>query len=96
MATLSDKRFDALRLDGYTGSTSDMMLAWLKDQTPGSTAKTIPDAWREFLIAQSAGFGSPDPATYHRSDWWFAYLGAQGYTGSMNDRELKFWDSKLT
>lgn len=28
---------------------------------------------------------------YHRNDWWYAYLGDQGFTGNMNDRELQFW-----
>lgn len=30
---------------------------------------------------------------YHRNDWWHAYLGLSGYTGSLNDRELQFWQA---
>lgn len=48
---------------------------------------TISDAWRRMLLSRS---GLP-VATYHRNDYWYVYLGALGYTGSMNDRELAFW-----
>ena len=51
--------------------------------------KTIPDAWKTFLLTVP-----PDGLTeenYHRNDWWYNYLGTQGYEGSMNDRELQFW-----
>jgi len=89
MPQLSDVRFATLRALGYTGSTSDMLLAWLQSAPFGGTITepnaTVPDAWRAALLA--AG-GSGD---YQRDDWWYAYLGQQGYTGQLNDRELAFW-----
>lgn len=82
MGALSDFRFDALRGQGFTGSTSDMLLQWL--HANGATSPAIPDAWREFL--DTVGF-----STGHRNDDWYAYLGSLGYVGQLNDREYKFW-----
>ena len=48
------------------------------------TAKTIPDAWRQYLAFQ--GF-----ATGNRNDDRFAQLGSLGHTGALADREFKFW-----
>lgn len=88
MPALSDVRFAALRSLGYTGATSDMLLAWLIDQSIAiPPAVTVPDAWANFLnenIPVGAG-------AYDRNDYWFGYLGEQGYVGQMNDREIQFW-----
>jgi hypothetical protein len=84
MTTLSDAKFAALRTQLFTGAMSDMTLAWL--QANGATSSSIPDAWREMLIAQGA-----DAGTYHRNDAWYQVLGDLGYTGSLPDRELAFW-----
>jgi hypothetical protein len=53
-----------------------------------TTAKTIPDAWREMLVSQRP---TADASTYQRNDWWFFILGSLGYSGQLNDRELEFW-----
>lgn len=85
MPTLTDSRFDALRAS-YTGATSDMLLQWL--QANGATSDSIPDAWREFLLAQTG----LDASKYQRNDYWNVFLDQQGYTdGSLNDREILFW-----
>ena len=86
MPTLSDSRFEYLRSQAYTGSASDMLLAWLRF---GSTVQvnTISDQWREFFITR--GFTPP----FSISDTWFTYLGLLGYRGNMNDRELLFWSN---
>jgi len=84
MATLNDSRFESLRGQGFTGATNDMVLQWL--QAGGATSGAISDAWREFL--DTLGF-----STGQRNDDWYAYLGSLGYTGSLNDRELQFWES---
>jgi len=82
MPTVSDARFDALRDQGFTGATNDMLLQWLLAN--GATTPALPDAWAEMLIAQ--GY---DP--YQRNDSWYAFLGDLGYTGSISDREIGFW-----
>ena len=83
MATLVDAKWDALST--YPGAMSDKTLAWL--QANGATSNSIPDAWAEMLTAQ----GYPVPEEYHRNDAWFQLLRDAGYTGSMNDMELPFW-----
>ena len=60
--TLNDCRFTALRDQGFTGQTNDMLLQWLQDN--GATSDCLPDAWLEMLIAQGA-----TPA--HRNDMWY-------------------------
>ncbi|MEE4280404.1 MAG: hypothetical protein V2I41_00565 [Pseudomonadales bacterium] len=82
MTTLIDARFNALRDQGYTGSTSDMLLQWLK--ASGATSNNINDAWYQFLSAEGYSGG-------HRNDSWYAYLRDQGYQGSLSDMELAFW-----
>lgn len=97
MPALSDVRFEALRGLGLTGSTSDMLYAWLLIETgfadrnsPGAP-QTIADAWQTFLLAKV-----PDAKErYQRNDFWYAYLGLEGYTGSLNDRELQHWEAVL-
>lgn len=89
--TLSDARFEGLRFLGYRGSTSDMLLAWLKAESIPALPKSIPDAWKTFLEqALLTPVGS-----YHRNDWWYQYLGQEGFTGAMNDREILFWNAIL-
>jgi hypothetical protein len=71
MPNLSDARFDALRVKGYTGSISDMTLAWLQAEG-GATAKDLPTAWIQMLANQ--GFATGD-----RNTDWFDFLRANGY-----------------
>ncbi len=82
MTTLSDARFEALRTQGFIGSTSDMLLQWL--HANGATSGHISDAWLEMLTAQGI-------TARHTNDAWFEYLGSLGLTGTVNDRELAFW-----
>ena len=87
MSTLSDSRFDALRLQGFTGATSDMLLQWL--QANGATSNAVPDAWDEMLALLTYSPGQ-------RNDRWWFYLDMSGYgsAGSqLNDMELVFWES---
>jgi hypothetical protein len=81
MTSLVDIRFAKLRELGFSGSTSDMVLAWL--QSYGATSGAVTDAWMEVLGL--IGF------TGQRNDAWFTLLGVEGYTGSLNDREIQFW-----
>lgn len=83
MATLSDARFDALRNQGFTGATSDMLLQWL--QANGATSGAVPDAWAEMLTSQGFPYG-------HRNDSWYAFLESLGYSElDLNSRERNFW-----
>lgn len=86
MPTLSDERFQALRDQGFTGATSDMILQWLLAN--GATTPCVPDAWKEMLLANT---GLPEE-TYHRNDYWYQLLEDLGYDGQMNDREMAFWE----
>lgn len=78
---LNDLRFQALRDQGFTGSTNDMLLQWL--QANGATSGQLNDAWSEMLV--SKGF------SLVINDGWYALLGDLGYEGQINDRELAFW-----
>ena len=86
MATLSDEKFAALRTLTYTGSISDMTLQWL--QANGATSDSISDAWEEMLAAQLVA-----TPTGQKNDDWFQLLGEKGYSGSLTDRELAFWQA---
>jgi hypothetical protein len=79
--SLIDAKWNALVGKGYTGSMSDMTLAWL--QANGATSGHISDAWLEMLEAKG-GSGQ-------RNDMWYDLLGTMGYTGALPDRELQFW-----
>lgn len=87
MSDLNDLKFKALGDQGYTGSIGDRYLQWL--QGNGATSDSIPDAEREVLAAQGVWV---DP-TRSLNDAWFLLLGNLGYTGSLNDRWLAFWDA---
>lgn len=65
-----------------------------------NTEKTIPDAARAALleaqtnspfIFEGDGTTPLTSTNYHYNDWWFAYLGSLGFTGSISDRELAYW-----
>lgn len=78
---LNDCRFTALRDQGFTGQTNDMLLQWL--QFNGATSDCLPDAWSEMLVSKGLS-----PVT---NDSWYALLGVLGYEGQINDREIDFW-----
>lgn len=83
MTTMLDARFAALRGNGHTGATSDMLLQWL--QAGGATSGALPVAWREFLDAQ----GYSDMP--HFNDAWKRYLRDRGHVGNLNDAQLTYW-----
>ena len=70
------------------GSLPVLALASEIDAQP-AVPETLRDAWKEMLVSQT---GLPEE-NYHRSDYWFRLLGALGYLGNMNDREMGFWTS---
>ena len=82
MSQLNDCRFDALRAQGFTGATNDMLLAWA--QAGGATSGHINDALLEYLQLNGATSGS-------LTDAWFEALRAAGYEGARKDMETAFW-----
>ena len=86
--SLMDCRFRALRIQGFQGTTSDMLREWLAVNGAGLPLRHINDMWRDMLIAQ----GFTPEMEYQYNDAWYAFLGVQGFTrGHINDRELDFW-----
>jgi hypothetical protein len=81
--TLVDCRFDALRTQGYLGTTSDMLMFWLADN--GGVGGAMNDLWHTMLL--SKGF------TGATTDMWYQYLFNLGYRGHINDMEMAFWCS---
>ena len=60
-------------------------------QANGATSNDLDDAEREFLIANGGVNPVGDPQQ-HENDMWFYMLGIFGYTGALDDRQLKFWE----
>ncbi len=85
MPTLTDARFDALRVlvPAAPPTTNDMLRQYLIDN--GGTGLHINDLWFTFLIANGATPG-------HRNDMAREFLTAQGFTQpQLNDAWLAFW-----
>lgn len=85
MPTLSDARFEALRVlvPLAPPTTNDMLFAWLTAN--GGTGLTLGDLWYTFLITQGATPG-------HRNDMVRQFLDGQGFTQpSLNDAWTAFW-----
>lgn len=80
--TLIDCRYQALIVLGYTGAVNDMLYVYWLDQ--GGTGNTLNDRWFSALGALGRTEGT-------LTDRWFEYLGSLGYTGSINDREFRYW-----
>lgn len=76
-----DKKLGAL---AYTGTPEERELAWY--QAGGATSSVLPEARRQFL--DTAGFSSGVLTVD-----WYNYLGAQGHSGTINEREIKFWQN---
>ena len=79
---VNDAKFAALRVQGFTGSTSEMTLQWL--HANGASSDHMSDAWLEMLAAN----GFPNTTI---TDGWFDLLRNLGYTGAASDMQLDFW-----
>ena len=84
MGSLTDNRFNSLRSQGFTGSTSDMILQWLKAN--GATSNSIPDAWSEMLVSKGV---SP----IRTEGWWelLDQMAPSDVGRSMSDLNCWFW-----
>lgn len=76
MPSTSDARFAALRNQGFTGSTSDMLHAWLKANT-GQTG-SVSDLWKKLYNLHTTPGAAPDQRR--------RFFPAIGY-----DDERSFW-----
>ncbi len=88
MPTLTDARFDALRVlvPLAPPTTNDMLFAWLA--TEGGTGNTLNDRWNTMLLGKVAIGGVQG----HRNDMWRTVLAANGFTQpSLNDAQQAFW-----
>jgi hypothetical protein len=74
--------YDSLRLRGYTGTVTDMLLQYYKAN--GATSNSLQDAESEFLILKGFTFGS-------NTDKWFAYLRSLSFTGTVTDMLFNYW-----
>ena len=86
MPTLTDARFDALRVlvPAAPPTTNDMLMAYLLAN--GGTGNTLGDRWRSFFISQG---GSAD---LHRNDQIREFLDNEGFAQlHINDAWLAFW-----
>jgi len=74
--------YDSLRLRGYTGTVTDMLLQYYK--TNGATSNSLQDAESEFLILKGFTSGS-------NTDKWYAYLRSLSFTGTVTDMLFNYW-----
>ena len=83
MSNNIQKKWDALRSIGYTGTQEDMELVFYLAN--GATGPTIRDAEMQFLAAKGHTSGTVE-------DRWVAYLHSFGFTGNLDDMMPLFWD----
>jgi hypothetical protein len=74
--------YDSLRLRGYTGTVTDMLLQYYKYN--GATSNNIQDAELEYLILKGFTSGS-------NTDKWYAYLFSLGFIGTLTDMLFNYW-----
>lgn len=87
MPSLTDARFDALRVLVPTAppTTNDMLFAWLA--TWGGVGNTLNDRWNSALLSRASV-----TVQGHRNDMWKTVLNANGFTQPhLNDAELAYW-----
>lgn len=84
MPTLTDARYDALRVlvPSAPPHINDMLFAWTLTQ--GGTGLTLNDRIYSMLIAQGAAPGQVN-------DMWAEVLTLEGFTGSLNDQMTSFF-----
>ena len=85
MTTVNDYKLSSLKtLTGETvGTSADLYRRWLTTES-GLTGATIQDM--ELSLLNTLGYTSGTV-----KDRWNAYLAAEGYTGTLNDKLLQLW-----
>lgn len=86
---LNDEKLKALRT--YLGVAEGHITQLEKDYLValGASGDTITDLWMDYLVNVSAY----PQVRGHLNDMWYAWLGDLGFTGSLNDRWLQYWDT---
>lgn len=79
---LTNSIYDSLRLRGYTGTVTDMLLQYYKAN--GATSNNLQDAESQFLIIKGFTLGS-------NTDKWYAYLRSLSFTGTVTDMLFNYW-----
>ena len=83
---MSHAQINDIISEALTGQGYENVLQWL--QAGGATSDDINLAWSEWLAIQGYSTGT-------RSDNWFDYLRASGYTGSISDMVMEFWEDQF-
>jgi hypothetical protein len=81
---LANSIYDSLRLLGYTGTVTDMLLQYYLAR--GATSNSLTDAEIEFLGVKGFTTGTID-------DRWTNYLISLGYFGTITDMKYQYWKS---
>jgi hypothetical protein len=81
---LANSIYDSLRLLGYTGTVTDMLLQYYLAR--GATSNSLTDAEIEFLNVKGFTTGTID-------DRWANYLISLGYFGTITDMKYQYWKS---
>jgi hypothetical protein len=81
---LANSIYDSLRLLGYTGTVTDMLLQYYLAR--GATSNSLTDAEIEFLGVKGFTTGTID-------DRWTNYLISLGYSGTITDMKYRYWKS---
>jgi hypothetical protein len=81
---LANSIYDSLRLLGYTGTVTDMLLQYYLAR--GATSNSLTDAEIEFLGVKGFTTGTID-------DRWTNYLISLGYSGTITDMKYQYWKS---
>lgn len=87
MPTLTDARFDALRVlvPAAPPTTNDMLFAWLA--TEGGSGNTLGDRWNSMLLSKAS-----ITVQGHRNDMWRTVLAANGFAQpDLNDAQTAYW-----
>jgi hypothetical protein len=77
------KKWNALRFLGYSGTQEDMELVFYLAN--GATSYSLRDAEMQFLAGKGFTTGTVN-------DRWYAYLKAFGFSGALDDMMPLFWD----
>jgi len=80
-----NEKLDSLLGRGFNGSLQDMERDWLLSVVTTPNGVTINDLWYRYMVEQGE-------APTHLNDMFFTWLRGQGFTGSLNDMWLDYWD----
>jgi len=87
MNQINDTVRDTLEKEGYTGTISDMLSAWLL--STGATGDNINDLWKSYFDTNLIPAGQ-------FNNRMFTWLKSESAVGkSLNDLKLDYWQKRL-